>query len=389
MGRETFLFWRLAYFLIDECGYRLINLNDAQTGMWLENRENKNATYIRLIRTDLAWANPFIRDQQRAASQAEELRKQLFRRSLNALNIYVTANAPIDAEQISHEENVSVVGKTNVSTILLTRENYNSSIKKVAETLNTNIDFLLKDEYEEAEIFVIRQGAIKKAASKDGEDERKLFEFTKPRFTYFFMVFQVLIFLMMEASGGTTNTETLIKYGAKYNPLILNGEWWRFVTPMFIHIGFIHLAMNTLALYYLGTAVEKMFGHSRFVFIYLFSGFMGTLASFVFSPSLSAGASGAIFGCFGALLYLGFSYPQIFFRTMGMDVITVIIINLIFGFTTTGIDNAGHIGGLIGGFLATGSVHFPRKQKHKNQLVFLLSAIMIVGGLFYTGYHHN
>nr|WP_267917672.1 rhomboid family intramembrane serine protease [Lederbergia citrisecunda] len=193
----------------------------------------------------------------------------------------------------------------------------------------------------------------------------------------------------MEASGGTTNTETLIKYGAKYNPLILNGEWWRFVTPMFIHIGFIHLAMNTLALYYLGTAVEKMFGHSRFVFIYLFSGFMGTLASFVFSPSLSAGASGAIFGCFGALLYLGFSYPQIFFRTMGMDVITVIIINLIFGFTTTGIDNAGHIGGLIGGFLATGSVHFPRKQKHKNQLVFLLSAIMIVGGLFYTGYHHN
>ncbi|MCR2820394.1 rhomboid family intramembrane serine protease [Lederbergia panacisoli] len=381
MEREHFLFWRLAYFLMEECGYRLMNLNDAQSGMWLENRKNKNATIIRMIRADLAWANPVIRDQQNAANQAEELRKHLFYRSLNVLNIYVSPNTPIDEDHILREIKV---GKTNISTVILTSENY----KSIGEALNTHIDFMLKEEYEDAEVFIVRQGVLKKAAASDGEEERKLFEFTKPRLTYFFMIFQVLIFLMMEANGGTTNSETLIKYGAKFNPLILNGEWWRFFTPIFIHIGILHIAMNTLALYYLGTAVEKMFGHFRFIWIYLFSGFMGTLASFVFSPSISAGASGAIFGCFGALLYLGFAYPQLFFRTIGMNVIVVIIINLIFGFTISGIDNAGHIGGLIGGFLATGAVHFPKKRNNMTQAFFLLSAIIIVSGLLYFGFHN-
>ncbi|MBS4194684.1 rhomboid family intramembrane serine protease [Lederbergia citri] len=390
MGRETFLFWRLAYFLMYECGYRLMNMNDAQNGMWLENRKNKHATFIRILRADLVWSNPVIRDQQKAAIQAEKLRKHYFRRSLNILNIYVSTYPPIDSEHMTPEKTLSAsIGKTNVSTIILSRENYQSSIKRISETLHTHIDFLLKEEYEDAEIFTLRQGVLKRAASIDGEEEQKLFDFTKPRLTYFFMVFQVVVFLIMEGNGGTTNAETLIKYGAKFNPLILNGEWWRFFTPIFIHIGIFHLAMNTFALYYLGTTVEKMFGHIRFFWIYLFSGFMGTLASFVFSPSLSAGASGAIFGCFGALLYLGFAYPQVFFRTMGMNVIGVIVFNLIFGFTVTGIDNAGHIGGLVGGFLATGAVHFPKKRNKMTQVIFLLSTIIIASGLLHFGFRNN
>jgi len=365
-------------------------MNDAQTGMWLENRKNKNATFIRLIRADLVWSNPVIRDQQNAAIQAEKLRKHYFRRSLNVLNIYVTTYPPMDAEHMMPEKNLSAsIGKTTVFTILSSRENYQSSINRMSETLHTPIDFLLKEEYEDAEIFTLRQGVLKRTGSIDGEEEQKLFEFTKPRLTYFFIVIQVLIFLIMEANGGTTNTETLIKYGAKFNPLILNGEWWRFFTPIFIHIGIFHLAMNTIALYYLGTTVEKMFGHIRFFWIYLCSGFIGTLASFVFSPSISAGASGAIFGCFGALLYLGFAYPQVFFRSMGMNVIGVIIFNLIFGFTVTGIDNAGHIGGLVGGFLATGAVHFPKKKNKITQVLFLLSTIIVIGGLLYFGFRNN
>ncbi|MCJ8006831.1 rhomboid family intramembrane serine protease [Lederbergia wuyishanensis] len=375
---------------MEECGYRLININDAQTGMWFENRNNKDATFIRIIRADLYWANPVIRDQQKAASQAEVLRKRSFRRSLNVLNIYVTHKLPIDAKRFLQEKNVTeTVGKSNVSTFILTSEDYNNPLKKISDILNIQIDFLLKEEYEEAEIFILRQGVLKKAAYMDGEEEQKLFEFTKPRLTYFFIVFQIVIFLMIEFNGGTTNLETLIKYGAKFNPLILRGEWWRFITPIFIHIGIFHLAMNTLALYYLGTTVEKMFGQLRFLWIYLFSGVMGTIASFVFTPAISAGASGAIFGCFGALLYLGFTNSQVFFRSIGMNVIIVIIINLIFGFTVQGIDNAGHIGGLIGGFLATGVANFPNKRNKKTQTLFLLSTFIIVSGLLYIGFHNN
>ena len=110
----------------------------------------------------------------------------------------------------------------------------------------------------------------------------------------------------MEMFGSSRNPYLLILFGAKYNPLILEGEWWRLITPMFLHIGLIHLVMNSFALYYLGTAVERIYGRYRFLFIYLFAGFAGTLASFLFSPdSISAGASGGIFGLFGALLFFG------------------------------------------------------------------------------------
>ena len=90
---------------------------------------------------------------------------------------------------------------------------------------------------------------------------------------------------------------------------------------------------------------------------------MGSFASLLFSPNISAGASGAIFGLFGALLYFGVTYPKLFFRTMGTNIFFVIGINLVFGFSFSGIDNAGHIGGLIGGFIGAAIAHFPRKKK--------------------------
>lgn len=120
------------------------------------------------------------------------------------------------------------------------------------------------------------------------------------------------MFILLEMNGGSTNPYVLLYFGAKYNPAILDGEWWRFFTPMFLHIGFLHLFMNGLSLYYLGTAVESIFGRLRFLIIYLFSGFFGTLASFIFSSHLSAGASGAIFGLFGALLYFGIEHKHTF-----------------------------------------------------------------------------
>ncbi|HAQ06282.1 MAG TPA: rhomboid family intramembrane serine protease, partial [Bacillus bacterium] len=186
-----------------------------------------------------------------------------------------------------------------------------------------------------------------------------------------FMAIQIIVFLIMEATGGSTDTSTLIKFGAKFNPLILGGEWWRFFTPIFIHIGLLHLFMNTLALYYLGMMVERLYGNIRFLIIYIVAGFGGTLASFIISPNLSAGASGAIFGCFGALLYFGVVNPRLFWRTLGLNIFVVLGINLAFGFTIPGIDNAGHIGGLAGGFAAAGILHLPKKKHLGLQLLFV------------------
>ena len=204
------------------------------------------------------------------------------------------------------------------------------------------------------------------------------------------MIIQVIVFLLMELNGGSTNSATLIEYGAKFSPFILDGEWWRFITPIVVHIGFIHLLMNTISLYLIGAEVERIYGNSRFLIIYLFAGFSGTLASFIMSPQIAAGASGAIFGCFGALLYFGIVYPKLFIRTMGSSVIVLILINLIYGFSVPGIDNAGHIGGLIGGFLAAAVVSLPKQKLFVRQSVMLVvTAVVIYFSLQFGFSHHN
>jgi rhomboid protease GluP len=205
------------------------------------------------------------------------------------------------------------------------------------------------------------------------------------------MGIQVLVFLLMELTGGSQSTDNLIRFGAKYNPSIMQGEWWRFFTPIFIHIGIIHLAMNSYALFYLGKYVEKLFGHKRFIVIYLFSGFLGSVVSFLMSNSLSAGASGAIFGCMGSLLFLGITKKNIFSKQLLSSMLPIILLNLVLGFSISNIDNGGHLGGLLGGFLAASIVQLPynRQKDYRKQLAMLILTICITLGLLYFGYSIN
>jgi rhomboid protease GluP len=304
---------------------------------------------------------------------------------LTILNIYISPYPPVDDYQfrLDHPFVFPISSKTIVNSSLMSAGTYETGFKQLSEHIGRNISFPIEEDYEPEEIEKIKGETLGYAKMK-AKEEQVVFSKRKPIFTYTFLAAQVIMFLWLELHGGSTNTATLIKYGAKVNPLIYEGEWWRFITPVFLHIGFLHLAMNSLALYYLGIAVEKIYGNVRFLLIYLFAGITGFIASFLFSTNLSAGASGAIFGCFGALLYFGAVMPRLFSRTMGRNVIFVLILNLAFGFSSTGIDNAGHIGGLIGGFLAAGIVRLPKKKKLWMQLLFfLLSAAVVLGSLSY------
>ncbi|RST73817.1 rhomboid family intramembrane serine protease [Siminovitchia acidinfaciens] len=387
--REQYLFWKLANYFIIDLDYRLVHMDQEENEIWIETVRNKSVNLIRIFAEDIDWANWLKRDIQQTGTRAEEIRKQFLKKEFTVLNIYVSKYPPVDDYEYVIQQPYDVQGgKTQVKTLLMANGLLEDSFQQIAVIFNRSFQFQPQNPYDEALIQGLKEAALQKANSRERE-ERELFENGKPFFTYFFVAAQLLMFFILESNGGSTNVETLVKYGAKYNPLILTGEWWRFFTPIFLHIGLLHLMMNTLALYYLGSAVEKIFGRLRFLWIYLFSGFAGSVASFVFTSNLSAGASGAIFGCFGALLYMGVVNPRLFFRTIGMNVIVVIIINLIFGFTVSGIDNAGHIGGLIGGFLATGIVHLPGKRKWGRQFIFLLAAAVAVYYMLNIGYHND
>jgi len=177
----------------------------------------------------------------------------------------------------------------------------------------------------------------------------------RPVFTYIFLGINILIFLLMSLAGGSMNLPTMLAFGAKHNAAIDNGQWWRFITPIFIHIGLIHLFFNSYALWMVGPQVEKLYGPARFVLLYVGTGVAGVAASYFYNPGVpSAGASGAIFGLFGVLLVFGLRYrnsiPPFFKRAVGTGVLPVIIINLIIGFTMSQfIDNSAHLGGLLAG----------------------------------------
>lgn len=205
----------------------------------------------------------------------------------------------------------------------------------------------------------------------------------KPYITYGLIVINVIVFLLMTLLGGSENVSTLIAFGAKVNTLILEGQWWRFITPMFLHIGFEHILLNMITLYFIGTQIEAFFGSGRFLVLYLLSGIGGNIASFTFNPTaLSAGASTALFGLFGAFLMLGESFRENpYIRAMSRQFLLLVILNVIFGFSGN-VDLAGHLGGLATGFLAAYVVGVPMigKVPLMKRLVSLL-AIIFVGGL--------
>lgn len=385
--REEFVFWRLANYFISKQEYNIIQLSKSQKELWLEKMENKEAQVIRILLHNLDWSNWLQRDLELTVANGESIRKQIKKRSLNVINLYITPFPPVDdyefriAKPFLHPNGE----KTKVTSIICDQQN---GVSLVESIFQDSIEMEWNSDYSEIEVEVEKKAALSSARQKV-KAEKAVFENGKPLFTYLFVAIQVIVFLLMEVAGGSTNTSVLIHFGAKVNWLVLEGEWWRLFAPIFLHIGLLHLFMNTLALYYIGITVEKIYGNLRFLFIYLFAGFCGSLASLLFSPNISAGASGAIFGLFGALLYFGVIYPKLFFRTMGMNILFVIGINLVFGFSFSGVDNAGHIGGLIGGCIGATIVHFPKKKRLFIQLTALLLSLALIYGIFQYSNTHS
>ena len=180
------------------------------------------------------------------------------------------------------------------------------------------------------------------------------------------LLVNTVIFLIMTWQSGSLfdpGNGSILMNGAKDSIAIVNGEYWRFVTPIFIHIGLIHYLFNSYILYYIGNQLEGLLGTKRYLIIFIGAGILGNVASAIVSPVMSAGASSSIFGLLGCGFYLERTFRKKFAGDPAMKsgnkaYAMTILINLVFGFVVPFIDNAAHIGGLIGGFLLTvGMIH--------------------------------
>ena len=178
-------------------------------------------------------------------------------------------------------------------------------------------------------------------------------------FTGILVAINVLVFIVLSFGGRTEDVVYMVEKGALYAPYVEEyGEYYRFLTSMFMHFGISHLMNNMLMLCVMGKHVEPILGKVRFLIIYFASGFCGSLLSYYGEIMreenvVSAGASGAIFGITGALLALTILYRGRVGTVTRQGVLLIIGINLYIGFTGEGIDNLAHIGGLLCGLILT------------------------------------
>jgi membrane associated rhomboid family serine protease len=175
---------------------------------------------------------------------------------------------------------------------------------------------------------------------------------TTPVVTYGLIAANVLVYLVTVAQGAGINSPggRLFAKFILFGPFVANGDWWRLLTTAFLHANLLHLGLNMLALYWLGSAVELFLGPLRYFALYIVSGLAGSAGALVVDAMQpTVGASGAIFGIMGALLII--EYQQT--GQLAGQAASLIAINLIFSFAIPGISYGGHIGGLIGGVLVS------------------------------------
>ncbi len=189
----------------------------------------------------------------------------------------------------------------------------------------------------------------------------------KPRLTFIILGLTVLVYLAQMLTESALGVDIPAALGLKQNALILQGQLWRLITPVFLHGSILHLALNMYALVILGRSLEVIYGYWRFLLLYLIGGFAGNVVSFLFSPAPSLGSSTAIFALIAAeavYVYQNRAYYGPRARPILMNILFVAMLNFVIGLSP-GIDNWGHLGGFtaglafaaLGGPLLSASVH--------------------------------
>ena len=184
------------------------------------------------------------------------------------------------------------------------------------------------------------------------------------------IVINVLVFFLLSLRGDTESGYFMLQYGAMYEPLVTDGhEYYRLITSLFLHFGIQHLLNNMVMLGALGYQLENEIGRIKFLLIYFISGIGGNLCSLYWNVShgeqvISAGASGAIFGLIGALLYIVAVNRGRLGRLSGRGMLIMVALSLYFGLTSSGVDNSAHIGGLIWGILITVLLYRRKRMDH-------------------------
>lgn len=367
------------YFIVSE-NYTPIIIKGIDDEVWLENK-NKEYSIIRIVTRNIINKEQYDYDILKTKHIVKQLKRKLIDFSMNVLSIYLDKNFYTNKIDNFDEKYISILIKDEDD--FINNEYINKAYKQVIDK------FTYKEEGFELISKLTKE--IEEKNIKEGQEREKYMRNNKPIITYILIFINIVMFVLMYMLGnGSENTNTLIDFGANYILLTKAGEYYRLITSGFLHIGVIHLLLNMYSLYIVGSQVEYFYGKVKYIIIYLFSLIMGSLFTVALSSvnTVSAGASGAIFGLLGSILYFGIKYRGYIGNSLVNQIVPVVVLNLIIGFTTPGIGNAAHIGGLIGGYLISMAVGIgidKKEQRSSRTNGIIISAILTIF-MIYIGF---
>lgn len=367
------------YFIVSE-NYTPIIIKGIDDEVWLENK-NKEYSIIRIVTRNIINKEQYDYDILKTKHIVKQLKRKLIDFSMNVLSIYLDKNFYTNKIDNFDEKYISILIKDEDD--FINNEYINKAYKQVIDK------FKYKEEGFELISKLTKE--IEEKNIKEGQEREKYMRNNKPIITYILIFINIVMFVLMYMLGnGSENTNTLIDFGANYILLTKAGEYYRLITSGFLHIGVIHLLLNMYSLYIVGSQVEYFYGKVKYIIIYLFSLIMGSLFTVALSSvnTVSAGASGAIFGLLGSILYFGIKYRGYIGNSLVNQIVPVVVLNLIIGFTTPGIGNAAHIGGLIGGYLISMAVGIgiDKKEQRSSRINGIIISAILTIFMIYIGF---
>ena len=365
---------KLLHYFITDKNYNPVILHGAKNEIWLENLDNEYKI-IRIVSNYIHNDEQLEYDVLRTKQIMKSIKKKTLSLKVPTLSIFVNLGENVHLDKEKSVDNITCLKVTNLDDVVK-----NNTILEFFPDINKTLDY----KEEGMNLFLKLTSEINKKTEKDAKEAEKIFGPKKPIVTYTLIFINILVFMAMYLFGnGSEDSLTLLNFGANYRPLILEfNQYYRLITSSFLHIGILHLLFNMYALYIIGAQIENFYGKAKYLIIYLGSAIFGSLLSICFHDGISAGASGAIFGLLGAMLYFGYHYRLYLGNVLQSQIIPIIILNLFLGFITPGIDNACHVGGLISGIFLAMACGINKDRKMEKINGFIMTIIFLVFILF-------
>ena len=373
MSKTDEIVMKLLHYFITTEGYNPVILHGAKNEIWLE-KLNSDFKIVRIVSDYIHNNEQFNYDLVKTKHIIKKLKKKTLSFDMQALSIFV--NVGDNVTELNENEKFSNIMCTKVTSIKeLKKEDFLRNIFPSIVFENDHLE-------EGAELFMKLTGEINVKSEIEAKKNEAIFAMKPAYITYTLIFINAILFILAKLDHNIINNYFLV------NSNNLGNEFYRIFSSFFLHESALHFLCNMYALYIIGTQLESFIGKSKFLTVYIISGMTGSLLSmsFLSDTSASLGASGAIFGLLGSLLYFGYYYRVYLGSVIKSQIVPIILLNLMIGFTMTGIDNAAHIGGLIGGILVTLALGVKEKTTVFEKINGLVVFLIYIGFLIFLSF---